>query len=372
MSNVRFWNPEIVRQIIASESIQLKDLAHIAGLELENVLKFGEIRGLDMRFQDLSGINLSGIDLSTSIIDGTTIIDDSRSVIGGTDTIINQYLDAITNSYNMADWRMTWRTFRSAFGKPTKFVFFVGDSRDITSIIRQGFDKNTSIPFISTSGGYYARRVAFVECAPNQSLYQAIISFFQIYCPTLLSELSSSEIASRQLELPLNDGPPKIRRRAPTSTNLNRVISSLRKSERISDICLIIDEPRERTSMRDLQKEIADFVRAGTRLRYLFLCNDDRLALSSWRRSLVKDKDTSLIESGNHAQVHSGHLRSITAAMSDHIRFTSPFTRNLNQAYSQWNDARKAVASAGIHAIEKARRLPISVGTADLRSALLH
>ena len=371
MSETRFWDPEIVRNIINSESVQLKDLAHIAGLNIENVLRYGELKDLDLRSQDLQGVDLSEIDLSKSITDATTILNDDRALIGGTTKVIEQYVAAVANAYNMPDWRKVWKRFRFMLGKPTKFMFFVGDPRDIMSFIQHGAADELSIPVINASSGYFARRVAFVECAAEQSLSQTIIGFIEKHRPSLLTEHNSSEAASRQLELPLHDEPPKIRRKAPVSTNLNRVILSFRKSEQISDICLIIKESEERTTMRNLQRQIADLVRTGTRLRYLFLCDNDRLSLSSWRRSLVKDHETNLInEAEGLTQGLSGHLRSISTSMLDHVRFTAPFIRQLSQTYPQWQDAGGAVASAGVRAIGKARELPINVGATDLRLAL--
>jgi hypothetical protein len=371
MNKTKFWDPEIIDRIINSESIQLKDLAYIAGLKIEDVLQYGELRGVDMRFQDLHGVDLSEIDLSDSITDETTIVDDFRTFIGGTENIIDQYFLAVSNSYDMPDWRPIWKQFRFMIGKPTKFMFFDGNSADIINFIRHTISSDQPMPIMSASSGYFARRVAFVECDASQSLHQTMMAFFERYCPSLLIEHISSDIASTQLELPLHDGPFKIRRKAPAPAKLNRVIMSLRKSERISDICLVISEPRDPASTRSLQKEITDLIRSGVRLRYLFLCNSDALASSNWRRSLVKDHETRIItESESLTQGLSGYLRSISTSMLGNVQFTAPFSRQLTQTFPRWQDADGAVASAGVRAIKKARNIPISVGAADLRFAI--
>jgi hypothetical protein len=371
MNKTRFWDSEVIYRIINSESMQLKDLAYLAGLRIENVLQYGELRGVDMRFQDLNGIDLSEIDLSESITDETTLVDDYRTFIGGTENIIEQYFSAISNAYDMPDWRPIWKRFRFMIGKPTKFMFFLGNSTDIMSFIRHTASNDQPIPIISVSSGYFARRVAFIECDADKSLDQSVMSFFESHYPSFLVEQDSSVASSTQLELPLHDGPLRIRRKPATPTKLNRVITSLRKSERISDICLIINEPLDPIKIRNLQKEITGFIRSRVRLRYLFLCNTDTLISSSWRRSLVKDQEITVInESDSLTLGLSGYLRSISTSMLGNVKFTAPFISQLFQTIPKWQDADGAVASAGVHAIQRARNIPISVGMADLRFAI--
>jgi hypothetical protein len=371
MADHRFWDSRIITRIVESESFQLKELAEIAGLDPEYVLRYGDLRGLDFRGQDLRGIDLANVDLSQCIVDSFTCLDDRRSLAGGASRLTEAFLEAVDRSYDMPDVIGIYRQLRYALSSHIKFLFIVGRSTDVLDIIRSQGDVESPLAIINSSRGYYGRRAALIEAVPDMTLHDSVLDFIHRNFPALMVANQDRKDALRQLELPLRDKMAESVRRGRPHPSFEQSLSNLRKAERITDIWLVVNAHSSEGALRSLQSEVAGLARSRTRLRFLFLCRDEELFSSGWRKSVARDRDSGLITGINPLDGGwSGYLRSISSSMTGNIKFTPQFTRQLNKNCSEWQAAQGAVASAGVKAIAKARKLPIGVGVADLRSAL--
>ncbi len=322
-----------------------------------------------MRGQNLTGINVTNVDLSKSIIDDSVLIDDRRPFAGGEEKLIEDFTAALKSSYPMIDWRTIWKQLRLTLSKPRRVTFFLNPEFDIMTLVHAFID-DVKLPIATITRGYHPRRAIFINSSVTSSIQQSILAFIADYFPHVMNARNFEIAPDNQLELPFSEISAPSQNKASSAKSLAKTISRIKKQERLTDIWIVAELPEDQIALRSYQADIASMVRMGVDIRYLLLCQDSKIVHSNWRRSLFDGNDFHLIEDNKLDSGFSSYLRSISSSLSDNMKFTAWFINFLDSNFSEWNKAKKLVEASGLTAIKTSRKLPVTVGAPEARVSM--
>lgn len=365
-----FWDQEIIANIAHAPTIQIKQLAQIAGISVNDIFQYGDISRVDLRGQDLSGVDLTKVDLSTSLYDATTIIDDQRALRGGQEALLLAVENAINNARDLPKTKELSARLRGLLLQSLRAIFFIGSKEDFGRAFSAPSDADIPFENARVSGGYYKRDSLVINSNPNRPALQTFLDFVESTTPSLMRDLNSSRIQSAQLELPLQDENTPTPAKIPESVNLNRIIQQFKKHEKVGAIWLTIDTDLSDDDIKNIQQDIAKILRLGIKLNFVFLCPDLKFLHSVWRKSMIIDSEVSEFRTDYFRnQGIEGYLRSICASIPNTLKYTFPATSLLNSQSYDWLSAKDVVRLATKIAILKSRKLPIAIGIRHVRDA---
>ena len=369
MSNKNFWSDDIVAQIVDPSNIQIKKLASIAGISLDELFRKGDFRGVDLRNQDLRGIYLEDTDFTGAIIDNTTLIEGKRRPISDKSLIENEIIEAIFTVFDLLEIDSIWKSFYKEFRANRNFIFCIGNPKIAYHALDTNTTKLKDINIAKINSGYFSKRMAIIQIR-SASIAENLIDSIEKSFPSVIQIDSNQQNSLRQFELPFADAPIRNQSAKTGLSSLDRTISNLKRLEKINQVWVVIDVS-DRNSIKNIQRQISSLIKRDTRLKYIFLSTDTNFLESSWRKSIISNHNSSLLEYSKIANVKIlDALRVVEKSAKGKVIFSSKFKSEISIRHSSWDTASQHLIEIIKNTVPESNSTPINIGIAELKKTL--
>ncbi|MFD1786632.1 hypothetical protein ACFSC3_03505 [Sphingomonas floccifaciens] len=366
----KFWDEQKICRIIRADSNQIRDLAAVAGIPLSDIFKFSSISGLDLRNQDLSGIDISKINFEGAILDGSTKFSSEMRPITNRTKLRAQIEDSIVDAKPGLDIKAVTKQFLDAIYASVRVINIIGNYNQFNNIIESSDIELFKTNVVSSRRGYLKRDAAILKPSGDDIISSAIAEIINSF-PGAYEKDFSSDYTVNQMELPFRDVPRRIRDRQEVSRQMSRILTNIRKYHRIVNVYAAIEYYAECHNLKSMRDQISQISRMKQALKFIMFTADRDLITSEWRKSYFSDADIRVIDLKllSKDDVPS-LLKTVELSSGGIVRFSSAFVREVAKFRMPWHHVRPDIMRCVMYALDHARTTPLKIGISTLRKAI--
>lgn len=359
MSN-NFWDEKVIRAVMDCESNQLKDLISITGYSSADFLKYADLRRVDLRNQDLIGVDLSFAQFEGAVVDQTTKFDEGLVPIVDREEFVERVMLAISGAEPYFNIKQLTYDFTRVLSRSARAVVVTGGRIRMQDLFRDILGHPGNVGIFSVSRGFIQKNaVLYGASAASDSVIEDAMDEIS----KAFSISSSAKVI--QPELPFSDGLPKSVNPSVPSRSLARrfsnLSSGLRKYKSISSIWVGINE-----DYYNFSRDAGSIIKETSSLKLILFGSlkgyKDVLDKINFRSGEIDIFDTNRYYHDSNFY----YFSYVENYVGKRVRFSTGFKREAEK-FGQWPEIAPLVGKICRAAVCRTSFYPVKIGVDDLR-----